>query len=161
MHIWTIERWKRYASPELITPKSRIQLHCDKNTNEDLKLACRHFIQWVKKEYYFPIPLCINLKKQALLKTRDGGTAVGTFFEPTDDSVLPHIRIATGDYPDLLDSLGRDDVIATILTVIAHEMTHYFQWINALPLTERGRERQSTQYSHFILDEYSQTRAHP
>ena len=161
MHIWTIERWKRYASPELITPKSRIQLHCDKNTNEDLKLACRHFIQWVKKEYYFPIPLCINLKKQALLKTRDGGTAVGTFFEPTDDSVLPHIRIATGDYPDLLDSLGRDDVIATILTVIAHEMTHYFQWINALPLTERGRERQAAQYARFILDEYSQTRAHP
>ena len=161
MHIWTIERWKRYASPELITPKSRIQLHCDKNTNEDLKLACRHFIQWVKKEYYFPIPLCINLKKQALLKTKDGGTAVGTFFEPTDDSVLPHIRIATGDYPDLLDSLGRDDAIATILTVIAHEMTHYFQWINALPLTERGRERQATQYSHFILDEYSQTREHP
>ena len=161
MHIWTIERWKRYASPELITPKSRIQLHCDKNTNEDLKLACRHFIQWVKKKYYFPIPLCINLKKQALLKTRDGGTAVGTFFELTDDSVLPHIRIATGDYPDLLDSLGRDDAIATILIVIAHEMTHYFQWINALPLTERGRERQAAQYARFILDEYSQTRAHP
>ena len=161
MHIWTIERWKRYASMELITPKSRIQLHCDKNTNEDLKLACRHFIQWVKKEYYFPIPLCINLKKQALLKTRDGGTAVGTFFEPTDDSVLPHIRIATGDYPDLLDSPGRDDAIATILIVIAHEMTHYFQWINALPLTERGRERQAAQYARFILDEYSQTRAHP
>ena len=161
MHIWTIERWKRYASPELITPKSRIQLHCDKNTNEDLKLACSHFIQWVKKEYYFPIPLCINLKKQALLKTRDEGTTVGTFFEPTDDSVLPHIRIATGDYPDLLDSLGRDDAIATILTVIAHEMTHYFQWINALPLTERGRERQAAQYARFILDEYSQTRAHP
>ena len=161
MHIWTIERWKRYASPELITPKSRIQLRCDENTNEDLKLACRCFIQWVKKEYYFPIPLCVHLKKQVLLKTKDGETAVGTFFEPTDNSALPYIRIATGDYPDLLDSMGRDDAIATILTVIAHEMTHYFQWLNALPLTERGRERQAAQYSHFILDEYSQTRAHP
>jgi len=161
VHIWTIERWKRYVPPQLITSKSHIHLLCDKNTNGDLKVACHHFIQWAKKEYYFPIPLHVKLKNQVLLKTKDGGTAVGTFFEPDAYSALPYIKVATGDYPDLLDSLGRDDALATILTVVAHEMTHYFQWINALPLTERGRERQATQYSHFILDEYSQTREHP
>lgn len=75
MHIWTIERWKRYVPPQLITSKSHIHLLCDKNTNGDLKVACHHFIQWAKKEYYFPIPLHVKLKNQVLLKTKDGGTA--------------------------------------------------------------------------------------
>ena len=65
MHIWTIERWKRYVPPQLITLKSHIHLLCDKNTNGDLKVACHHFIQWAKKEYYFPIPLHVT---EALFK---------------------------------------------------------------------------------------------
>ena len=93
MHIWTIERWKRYVPPQLITSKSHIHLLCDKNTNGDLKVACHHFIQWAKKEYYFPIPLHVKLKNQVLLKTKDGGTAVGTFFEPDAYSALPILRL--------------------------------------------------------------------
>ena len=53
------------------------------------------------------------------------------------------------------------NAIATILQVIAHEITHYYQWINALQLTEIGRERQANQYSRYILDEYAETREHP
>ena len=161
MHIWTLERWKRYIDSSGISLQSRIRVISDSGINEDLKQSCRNFILWVKAEYYFPVPLCVKIKKQPVLKTQDGEGAVGTFWEPTDNTTLPYIRIAVGDYPELLEAEGRDDAIATILTVIAHEMTHYFQWLNAIPLTDRGRERQAVQYSHFIIHEYSSTREHP
>ena len=48
-----------------------------------------------------------------------------------------------------------------ILLTIAHELTHYFQWINALKLTPIGQERQATKYARYILDEYAETREHP
>lgn len=91
----------------------------------------------------------------------DGDIAVGTFFEPAAYSITPYIRAAVGDYDELLASHGRDNAVATILMVIAHEMTHYFQWINDITITEIGRERQASRYARLILDEYAQTREHP
>ena len=161
MHIWTLERWKRHMDSSRVSPRSRVRIVFDKGINEELKQACRDFVVWVKAEYYFPVPLCVRIKKQRILGTQDSDEAVGTFWEPVDHTTLPHIRVAVGDYSEILKELGRDDAIATILTVIAHEMTHYFQWINAIPLTERGRERQAVQYSHFVIDEYALTREHP
>ena len=91
----------------------------------------------------------------------DGNNAVGTFFEPFSYSVEPYIRIATGDYAELKIKIGRDNALATILKTIAHEITHYYQWINNIQLTTIGRERQATIYSNYIVDEYSMTREHP
>lgn len=39
---------------------------------------------------------------------------------------------------------------------MAHELTHYFQWINALKLTPIGRERQANAYARYITDEYAE-----
>lgn len=91
----------------------------------------------------------------------DGDYAVGTFFEPYSFSVEPYAKIAAGDYSEMLTSWGRDDALATILTSMAHELTHYYQWINNLNLTETGRERQAKNYSHFIVNEYAMTHEHP
>lgn len=161
MHIWTIEKWKRYIPNDSIQPVSRIYLRADKGVDEDLKCACRAFIRFLKRGYYFPVPIYIYLKNQIKLKALDGDFAVATFFEPDSFADQPYIRIAVGDYPALLASCGRDDAIASILSDIAHELTHYFQWINALKLTDIGRERQARQYANYILSEYSQTCEHP
>ena len=56
---------------------------------------------------------------------------------------------------------GKDSALTAILSTIAHELTHYFQWINALKLTPIGQERQATNYARYILDEYAETREHP
>ena len=93
----------------------------------------------------------------------DGDSVIGSFFEPFTYDFEPYIRIATGDYRELLESDGRDRAISSILISIAHELTHYFQWINGLTskLTPIGIERQATMYSHFIVDEYTEAREHP
>jgi len=85
----------------------------------------------------------------------------GTFFSPYDKNVEPYARISAGDYVDLLNEIGKDDALASILCSIAHELTHYFQWINDIQLTSRGEERQATIYAGYILDEYAETREHP
>lgn len=161
MHIWTIEKWRTQIPPEEVVSNSKISMYFDKSVDKDLAKACRFFVRWVKKEYYFPLPMRIYFKDTRKLVKMDNTTAVGTFYEPPNFSESSIIRIAVGDYAELLDSIGRDNAIATILVVIAHEMTHYFQWINGLKLTDMGRERQATQYSHYILNEYSDTRDHP
>lgn len=52
------------------------------------------------------------------------------FFGPYDIYVEPYIRVAVGDYKELLKTEQKDDVLAGYLCSIAHELTHYFQWIN-------------------------------
>jgi hypothetical protein len=75
--------------------------------------------------------------------------------------VEPYVRIATGDYQMLLKKWGKDNALNAILKCIAHKLTHYFQWINELKLTDIGTERQANQYSRLILDEYFNVRETP
>ena len=86
---------------------------------------------------------------------------VGTFFEPYGYEKEPHIRIAAGDYPELLETRGRDDAMADMLASLIHELTHYFQWVNDLQLTDKGSERQADAYVTRILGEYATTCDHP
>lgn len=37
---------------------------------------------------------------------------------------------------------------------IAHELTHYYQWINGLQYTEVGEERQAKRYATKIVENY-------
>lgn len=91
----------------------------------------------------------------------DGEMVYGTFFQPYNKIYEPYIRVATGSYTDNSIALGRDDALALILETIAHELTHYFQWINDIKLTEIGYERQASSYANYILDEYANVVDHP
>ena len=48
-----------------------------------------------------------------------------------------------------------------ILHSVAHELTHYFQWVNGLELTAIGEERQAAYYADIIIDEYMDVYYHP
>lgn len=62
----------------------------------------------------------------------------GTCFCPERLDVEPYIKVATGTYAERCRSDGKDDALAAILYTLAHELTHYFQWLNQLELTRRG-----------------------
>ena len=86
----------------------------------------------------------------------------GTFWFIEDDfKQQPYIRIAAGDYYDMCNKWNKDRALTAILLTIAHELTHYFQWINTIKLTPIGQERQATSYARYILDDYSETRDRP
>lgn len=160
MNIWTINKWKNYLND---TPNRRtgLRIRIESSVDEEVKLACKNFICWLRTEYTFPLRVPIYVKASKYLITLDGDKAVGTFFEPFDYSVEPYIRISTGDYESMKQSIGKDNALASILLSIAHELTHYYQWINNIELTPIGMERQATHYAHLIVDEYALTREHP
>lgn len=160
MHIWTLEDWKSNLQPDAHR-RTGLRFRYDKTVHPEVKRACSQFASWLRTEYYFPLRVVVYVKGTKKLKTKDGDFAVGTFFEPFSYSDEPYIRIAAGDYEDLFAKSGKDNALASILSTLAHELTHYYQWINNIQLTTIGLERQATMYAHYIIDEYASTRDHP
>lgn len=161
MHIWTFEKWKKYINVDENGHRFGLRLRFDKGVDTEVKRACKEFAKWLRIEYVFPKRVVVYIKSSCQIKALDGELVSGTFFGPYDYCHEPYIRIATGDYSELLNELGKDNALAAILYSLAHELTHYFQWINHLSLTEIGEERQAKFYSKYIIREYSETKEHP
>ncbi|MGN0487188.1 MAG: hypothetical protein ACI4GB_08130 [Acutalibacteraceae bacterium] len=133
----------------------------DKDVNEDVKTALKKFTQWLRSEYEFPMRIPVYVKSSEYIIAADGEHVVGIFFEPDSYDVEPYIKIAVGDYATMLQKRGKDNALASILRSLSHELTHYYQWINDLPLTDIGRERQATMYANYIMNEYAEIYDHP
>ena len=160
MHIWRLDNWEKIL-PKDGSWRTGLRFRCDKNVDPEVKRACLQFGKWLRAEYYFPVRIVVYVKEAERIRAKDGDHVVGTFFEPYSYYDEPYIRIATGDYEELLSKNGKDNALASILISLAHELTHYYQWINNLQLTSMGRERQASRYARYIIDEYATTREHP
>lgn len=160
MNIWKSRNWSKTLS-NIGNRRTGLRFRYDAGVDVEVKEAFVKFAQWLRSEYEFPLRLPMYVKAGKYIRTLDGENAVGSFFEPDSHSVEPYIRIATGDYLELKTQNGRDDALATILMTLAHELTHYYQWINDIHLSPIGRERQATRYANRIIDEYSMTCEHP
>lgn len=160
MHIWTIDDWEKNLQNSA-SRRSGLRFRYDRDVHPEVKRACSQFALWLRRQYCFPLRIVVYVKGTKTICTKDGDNVVGSFFEPFSYSNEPYIRIATGDYRELMNELGKDNALASILLTLAHELTHYYQWINSIQLTPMGRERQATRYSNYIIDEYSSTRDHP
>ena len=160
MHIWTLDNWK-YNFPNIQSRRSGLRFRFTSDVDPEVKRACLKFGNWLRKEYFFPIRVPVYVKGKKYIKSMDGEMVYGTFFQPYNKIREPYIRVATGNYADNLIKSGRDDALAFILETIAHELTHYFQWINDIKLTEIGYERQACSYAGYILDEYASVVDYP
>lgn len=138
-----------------------IRFRYDKNVDPEVKRAISQFAIWLRSKYHFPFRVQVYVKSGETIRTYDGDNVVGSFFEPTLFSDESYVRIATGDYNELVCSIGKDNALASILATLAHELTHYFQWINNVQLTDIGKERQAMRYAEYIVDEYSSFYDHP
>lgn len=95
--------------------------------------------------------------------------ASASFFGPFDINNEPFIRVAVGDYYDLLNKSDKDDALAVILVSITHELTHYFQWIKhhdewcyADDVLNNYYERQALYYANVIVySDYANIVDHP
>lgn len=68
----------------------------------------------------FLIRVVVYLKADYQLKTRRELASATFFFAPYDKTVEPYIRIATGDYEELVSERGKNDALWTILSSMAH-----------------------------------------
>jgi hypothetical protein len=138
--------------------RTGLRIRSEQGVHPEVKRACLEFAKWLRKEFEFPKRVVIYLKKDYQIKNKFTKELVSaTFFAPFDKNEEPYIRIATGDYKELLVENGLDDALAAILSSIAHELGHYYQWIDDLVLDEEVAENNS----EYMLDWYAQTRDHP
>lgn len=160
MNIWNKTAWKVFYGDEI--KRRGLRVRFDSGVDDEVKRACKDFISWLRLRYVFPKRIRLYIKRDRRIKCKySQEIACGVFFRPADRNIEPYIKIATGDYIELVQKYGVDNALAKILWSIAHELTHYFQWLNDLDLTFIGEERQATNYANIILAEYAQTREHP
>ena len=159
MDIWKIERWKNFYQNR--PRRVGVRLYSEKDVDPEVRRAIMECLSWLRSKYTFPKRVRIYLKADRRIRAQKGDLVCGTFFRPADRDVEPYIRLATGDYVELLQKRGKDNALADILLSLMHELTHYFQWLNDLDLTLIGEERQATIYASRLLDDYAETRDHP
>ncbi len=159
MNVWTYVKWKNYY--EVGEHRCGVRVDYERGVEPEVKRAIKEFISWLRSEYAFPKRVRIYVRAKRRIKTEDGDMVCGSFFRTHNRDDEPYIRIATGDYQELVQMRGKDNALAAILWTVAHELTHYFQWLNDSNLTIRGLERQATNYARKILADYAQTRDHP
>lgn len=161
-HIWTIEDWERNIDLTREGHRTSLRMRFDKDVDGEVRRACKEFAVFLRREYFFPIRIVVYIKNKSKITAMDGDKVYGTFWSIEDDyTVEPYIHVAAGDYNELCAKWGKESALTAILLTMAHELTHYFQWINSLKLTPIGQERQATKYARYVLDEYAETRDYP
>ena len=154
MHIWYSDEWKKYVHCWTNIGISGLRLRFDKQVDPTVRRFCIKFSKWLRNEFEFPIRLTVYVKKNYRIKAKDGDMVVGTCWKPFEYSDYPYIRLATGDYQELVIERGKEQAMWSILATFVHELTHYYQFVNNIELTPVGEERQASAYVKRILAAY-------
>jgi hypothetical protein len=121
--------------------------------NYCVREALKRFARWLRQEYDFPIRLPVYLNEHKRFVTIEGEEVTASFFAPTDPNIEPYIRLATGDYDDLVAESGKHDALASYICSLAHEIIHYQQWIVDGRTSEDGVSKKAVN----IMRRYAQT----
>ena len=75
---------------------------------------------------------------------------VWDIFAPYDHSLEPYVRIAVGDYIFLVENAER----WTLLECLAHELTHYYQWLAEWEMNNVLEEKQARYCARQVVRRY-------
>lgn len=129
-------------------------MHYSKGIDDKLKLAFSDFSKWLRSKYVFPMRVNVYIKNTFCIKAADGENVSATFFGPFDRSAEPYIKIAAGDFYDLAEKYDEFNALCDSMASLAHELTHYYQWLNDAALSESQEERQAYYYAKKIVRSY-------
>lgn len=119
-----------HHSREGIYIKNEVQV------NFNVRRCLIEFGKWLRDKKDFPVRLVVYVKKNYRFRASNNELVTASFFAPYDKNVEPYIRIATGDYDELLDEFGLGYTLSLYLLSMAHEIAHYEQWIDDKPFSE-------------------------
>lgn len=123
--------------------RTGLRIRCEKGVPAKVREACINYAVWLRLNLEFPIRVVAYLKKSYQIKTIATKEWVSaSFFAPYDKNSEPYIRVATGDYAELVKSRGEEEAVYAILTSLAHELIHYQQWIDERDLDENEAEHE-------------------
>ncbi|MGE7186373.1 hypothetical protein ACQKKK_21100 [Peribacillus sp. NPDC006672] len=135
-------------------PRTGLRLRSEAGVHPEVRSVCIKFCKWLRTQMEFPVRVVIYLKKDYQIKNRTTKQMVtATLFAPYDKNVEPFIRIATGDYSELIEERGTKDALYAMLDSIAHEIIHYQQWLENRELNEEEAEEKGYKF----VDSYAET----
>lgn len=108
-----------------------------KDVDNQVKLACKEFSKWLRKNYQFPAKVNVYIKANRFIISKKKEQVSATIFCPFDKDREPYIKISTGDYEEIKSNDGIYSAIMAILCSFAHEIVHYFQWNEDRQLKEK------------------------
>ncbi len=156
--LWECNDWSVYVPEDC---RRGIRLRFDKGVDDEVRRACKEYVNWLRTQYEFPMRVPIYIKASEYVTTSTGEECSAVFLGPYDKTLEPYIKVSAGDYPDLLAKCGKDNALAAILHSITHELSHYFQWLKDFDDNPKRDERQAKYYSSEIMYDYAETREHP
>ena len=120
----------------------------DEHTAEEIK----KFIAFLRKHYFFPIRLNILFcNTYKFCHHIDHHTYYGAFYGMDDEKrrIYPRISIAS--------KVTQNNTMNDIFCVLAHEITHYYQWyfLEEDNRTDRSLEIEANKWSEYIVDFYN------
>ncbi len=150
---WSCKKWYEfYSSAQSV--RSSLRMHYCKGIDDRLKIVFNDFSKWLRKKYVFPIRVSVYIKNSFYIKAMDGENVSATFLGPFDRLAEPYIKIAVGDYYDLVEKYNEFNALCSSIASLAHELTHYYQWLNDVVLSENQEERQANYYARKIVQTY-------
>lgn len=154
MNPWTCCAWKHDSN---FRPKrSGLRIRIDSEVPDTIHEHCLRFAVWLRAQYEFPIRIPVYVKFKTQIKASDGELVSALFFEPYSHTVEPYAKVAVGTLDGLTDEYEIKNASYKIICSIAHELTHYFQWVNRMQLSSnRGMERQASYYGRKLADRYA------
>ena len=106
-----------------------------------IKKEIKLYLIWLRKNYNFPLDLKILISPDEFIVTMISREKVSaTFFAPFDKKETGIIKVATGDFDELLKEKGKTRALNMTLNSISHELQHYYQWVEDLEFDEEEAE---------------------
>lgn len=97
-------------------PRTGLRLRSEAGVHPVVRSVSIKFCKWLRTQMEFPVRGVIYLKKDFQIKNRTTKQMVtATFLAPYEKDVEPYIRIATGDYDELIKDRGKSDALYTML----------------------------------------------
>ena len=152
--IWMSKKWVKNPKINISGRRTGLRMRYENNVSPEIKNLFKEMASWIRQRFFFPVRVPVYIKSKRRIKSKDGDLCVSTSLWPYDYAEEPYIRIATGDYEELVKERGKLQANIAILLPLLHELTHYFQWINSEKLTLIGEERQASRYANDLMEEY-------
>ncbi|MFY1068754.1 hypothetical protein [Enterococcus sp. AD013-P3] len=130
-----------------------IRVEIQPSVNRYVGNEVKKFIAWINSTMYFPKNVSITVTgSKFVYNTITTEKVLGTFFGPYSDStLLPVIKIATGDFFNSVDIRGIEKAKLELFELISHEIVHFTQWLNDDPYDEAKTEIEASN----IAEQYS------
>jgi hypothetical protein len=136
-------------------PRSGLRIRSEKGVSPSVREACFNFAIWLRLNMEFPIRVVVYLKKDYQIKTINTKEMVSASFYAPYDRIEPFIRIATGDYEELVAERGEENAILAILNSMAHEIIHYQQLIENREFhEEEAEEEEAVKGAMELVEDY-------